>query len=174
MRRTPWIERGSLAILAVSLLSHQAGAMEGSGEAWGSRDLGNCNPMHLTSAPTPEQVADMLRCKYDVEIRGELWLIENINVAVGPGSHFSEYYNSYDMENADVDSIVYPIDGAFTWAVCKTRADAALGNGNPDLNCLERDVPNAKGVCWSTVASDWKCLWTGAVSGTREPTSPPR
>ncbi|WP_373504504.1 hypothetical protein [Aestuariivirga sp.] len=165
---------GLFAALVLLLLPQQAFAIDGSGEAWGSRDPGSCTSIRLDGPPGPEQVADMLRCKHDVDVRGELWLMENIAVTVAPGVPLIDLYNTYNMENGDVTATVYPISGSFTWAVCTTRKDAALYGGNPDLNCKEHDVPSAKGVCWPTVPGDWKCLLTGGMTVTRGGTRPPQ
>lgn len=163
-----------LLALSLSELPRQAIAMDGSGEAWGSRDPGSCNSTKLNPPPNPKQVGDLLRCKYDVDVSGELWLIENIEVKVGAGVPFVELYNTYEMENGDTGATVYPLAGSFTRVMCKTRKDIALYGGDPERNCTTFDVPVAKGVCWPTTGDGWKCLMTGSSKATRERTPPPQ
>ena len=151
-----------------------AQAMPGDASAWGARNPGACPSISLKGAPTVAQVTGMLRCKHEViqSAGGELWLMQNLKVAVGGPIPFVTAYNSYVMPEADVRVRTFPIRGSRTWSICKTRHDAGI-YGNPDLNCYETDVAAAKGVCWKTTFGDWKCLLTGSASGRRDPTRPP-
>lgn len=164
----------AIAYCAGIMLMTPASAMPGDAIAWGARDPGSCPSIRLTGTPTPAQVATMVRCRHETIVSdgGELWLMENLNVAVGAPMPFASAYNSFVMAHADVRSRVYPIRGSFTWSTCMTRHDAGI-YGNPDLNCNERDVQAAKGVCWKTSFGDWSCLFTGAASGRRDRTRPP-
>lgn len=152
-----------------------AGAMPGDATAWGARNPGACPSIRLTAAPGPAQVATMLRCRHETIVSdgGELWLMDNLNVAVGAPIPFAAAYGSFVMPHADARSRVYPIRGSFTWSICMTRHDAGI-YGNPDLNCRETDVQSAKGVCWKTSFGDWSCLLSGSAFGRRDKTRPPR
>lgn len=150
-------------------------AMPGDATEWGARDPGACPAIRLAAAPTSAQVTTMLRCRHETIERagGALWLMENLNVAVGAPIPFVAAYNSFVMREADTRSQVYPIRGSWTWSVCMTRHDAGI-RGNPDQNCYETDVQAAKGVCWKTSFGDWSCLLSGSSFGRRENTRPPR
>jgi hypothetical protein len=163
-----------LVIVSCLLWSGQVFALNGSGAEWGARDPGRCNSLEIETAPTPDQVVEMLRCKHEVALAtGELWLMENIQVSVGKATPFVEAYGDYVMDDGDTESTAYNIRGSFTWAVCKTKVDAAK-YGDADLNCYEQDVPEAKGVCWKTTFGDYRCRFVGSVAATRPSTSPPQ
>lgn len=148
-------------------------AMDGSGEAWGSRDPGGCAPVALGGPPSVADVQTMLRCRQDVEYRGEITLIEDIAVRVGSGVPFTDLYNTYVMDAADVTATVYPITGSYRQVSCMSRADAAI-YGDPDRNCTDSLVPQAKGVCWPTETGEGKCFLSGPVAERRTGTAPPR
>lgn len=162
-------------LLVAFAFSQRATAIEGNAAAWGARNPGACSSVRLTKAPTPAQAAAMIRCKHEIinEGSGELWLMENLNVTVGAPIPFVVAYNTYVMDDADVRQRVYPLRGSYTWSVCKSRHDAGI-YGNPDLNCRETDVVDAKGACWKTSFGDWRCLFRGTSQGRREPTRPPK
>jgi len=168
--RTIW-----LVGCAGAIWSQHAAAMPGDASAWGARDPGACPSIALKAAPSHAEVETMVRCKHEgiASAGGELRLMENLNVAVGESIPFVAAYNAYVMPEADARSRVYPIRGSFTWVICKTRHDAAI-YGNPAKNCYETDVADAKGVCWKTSFSDWRCLLNGSALGRRDATSPPK
>lgn len=164
-----------LVVCVGAIGSQSAVAVQGDATAWGARAPGSCPSIAPKAAPSPAQVATMVRCRHESisSGSGELRLMENLNVAVGESMPFVAAYNSYVMPEADTKSRVYPIRGSFTWVVCKSRKDAAI-YGNPDKNCYETDVPEAKGVCWKTTFADWRCLLNGPAQGRRDGTSPPK
>jgi len=176
LRRTGWsrVLAAALAVCTGLTSMSAAYAMPGDATAWGARNPGACPSITPKGAPTVAQVTTMLRCRHEVIVRdgGELWLMQNLNVAVGGPVPFVTAYNSYVMPEADTRTRPFPIRGSWTWSVCKTRHDAGI-YGNPDLNCYETDVAAAKGVCWKTTFGDWKCLLSGSGSGRRDQTRPP-
>jgi hypothetical protein len=161
-------------VISTLVLTQEAAALAGDATPYGARNPVACRSIALSSAPTPAQAAEMVRCNHESinSGSGELWLIENLRITVGGAMPFVTAYNQWSMPEADVRSRVYPLRGSFMRSVCKSRRDAGI-YGNPDLNCYESDSADAKGVCWKTSFGDWRCLLTGAASGRREPTRPP-
>lgn len=164
-----------LFVATVGALIGQSWARPGDATAWGARNPGDCPSIRPAAAPTPAQVAQMVRCRHEVIVSdgGELWLMDRLKVMVGGAMPFVAAYNSFVMPEADTRSRVYPIRGSFTWVVCKTRHDAGI-YGNPDTNCYETDVQAAKGVCWKTTFGDLSCRLAGSTMGRRDNVSPPR
>ena len=150
-------------------------AAEGSGADWGARDPAGCTPLTQAGPPSAEQAVALMKCKREAAMAsGELWLMENVVVQIGGARPYLEQYESVVMPDADVAKPVYPVRGSWTWAVCISRHDAAIGGGNPDLNCSESDVRDAKGACWQTTFGDWQCTMNGTTGATRQGTAPPR
>jgi hypothetical protein len=141
----------------------------------GARNPTACRSVTLRSAPTQAQAAEMVRCRHEVlnQGSGELWLMENLTVSVGAPMPFAAAYNTWVMPEAEVKARVYPLRGSFTWSVCKSRHDAGI-YGNPDLNCYETDVADARGVCWKTSFGDWRCLLNGSSANRRDNRRPPQ
>jgi hypothetical protein len=166
---------GCSAFIFGSFCAQDAAAMAGDATPYGARNPVACRNIVLASVPTAAQAAEMVQCNHELinSGSGELWLLENLRITVGAATPFVAAYSQWVMAEADVRSRVYPLRGSFTRSVCKSRRDAAI-YGNADLNCYEKDVADAKGVCWKTSFGDWRCLLTGAASGHREPTRPPQ
>ena len=151
-------------------------ALEGSGEPWGARDPGSCSGLRQEMPPGVDQITALVRCTHEVALEsgGELWLMQNVQAAITEEVPFTTMYFEYALEDADVAAATYRIAGSFTWAVCMTKEDAATAGVDLARNCRESDVPEANGVCWRTDQSDWRCLLTGAIVGTRTQTVPPQ
>ncbi len=159
------------ALLALTMaVPGLASAQTGAGDPFGARDPVACPTLRQSTPPTPEQAALLVRCKRETISGGELWLVENVKVALGAPRAFRDLYNVIAMPEADVTKPVYPIRGGWTWSVCRERRFVA----DRERNCRESDVIDAVGACWQTKAGAWACAMSGRTQPARQGTSPPR
>jgi hypothetical protein len=161
---------------AVALLGLSSPSLAQVGIPYGARDPVLCPSLKQAAAPTAQQAALLFRCKQEWvnSGSGELWLIENLQVEVGPAQHFTALSNVMTSANVDTTKPVHVIKGSWTSVVCKSRKDVAIGRGNPDLNCTETPVTSRSGVCWKTNAGEWACLLNGVSGESRVGVRPPR
>ncbi|GAP36228.1 hypothetical protein ABXN37_13830 [Piscinibacter sakaiensis] len=164
------------SVSCAALLSVATGAFAQIDPAspWGARAPARCDGVKPAGTPTPAQVKQLLRCTHEQgsASSGELWLMEDLAVEIGSGQPFKAFYNTYTMADADTSKPVHPIRGSYTWSVCMLRKDAVVARRDPDQNCRETAVNDAKGVCWRTAFGDWRCSMTGRSGETRTPTRP--
>ena len=144
-----------------------------SGADWGARDPLACAPLQQAAPPSPEQVGLLVQCERESASTssGELRLIKAITVQVGKPMPGPEAFLLYSLPEVDVAAPVYPLRGAMTWSVCMTSYSAGL-YGDPGLNCREYDIPQAKGMCWTTSFGDWRCTLSGDTGEQRDLTAP--
>lgn len=147
-----------------------------SGAPWGARDVTVCAPLVQSAPPTAAQAAALVRCAKETasSASGALWLVEDIRVEIGAAAEFRTYYNTFVMAHADTTKPVYPLKGSWTWSKCILRKDAAIGGGDPNLNCRESPVTNSAGVCWRKTAGDWTCNLFSGSTGAQGPLTRPR
>jgi hypothetical protein len=163
-----------LATAPLVLIGLPATAQADPSSPWGARAPARCDALKVSAAPSAAQARQMVRCGHEraSTSSGELWLMEDLAVEVGSAQPFKAFYNTYTMADADTKHPVHPIRGSFTWSVCMLRKDAAVARRDPDQNCRETAVGDAKGVCWRTAFGDWRCSLTGHSGETRSPTRP--
>lgn len=140
------------AALAVGL----AVAAPGDGAPFGQRDPAVCEPLMQDGPPSVEQAIQLVRCEREVLTAGdELWLMEEMDLAIDPPVHWATLYNEITMPNSDPAKPVYPIRGSFVWTHCRTKAAAG------ENNCTMTQRPAQRGVCWPGTLKGWQCFLLG-------------
>lgn len=164
-----------LVLAGPLVLCCTAAMAQDGGNIWGSREPTACPALAPSQPPGEAEAQQLVKCRRETAVSstGDLWLMENVQVGMGPPRPFWEFYNSYVMPEADVNHDVLPIQGSWTWFRCIAMADAAK-SGDANRNCTETDVTGASGVCWVTSGGTWQCNLVGGSSGEpRGPSQPP-
>ncbi len=85
----------------------------------------------------------------------DLYLVENVKVAVGGGIPYAAIIGHRSFSEIDVKHPVYPIRGSFLQYQCQDPKTAYVGP--PNTNCITYNQPKATGYCYKTTFGDWRC-----------------
>jgi hypothetical protein len=145
----------ALVATASSMLIMCAPALAaGEGRAFGARDPVTCSSTAAPTSggPSAAQAARYVTCDREKLLGGQLYLITNLRIAVGPPRPLQ-----YGVDNAyeyAPNMPVYPIRGSLRAYHCDPVSSIM---GNAGKNCAYVDEPNAQGICYRTSFGGWRC-----------------
>lgn len=173
IRRRVWRAAAGAFCAAAMTVPGAASAMEVSGEIWGARDAGGCEPLRQRGRPNAQQATALIRCRVETTRGNVLYLMEDVRLQFGRGRAFDALRDG--MTDIDVTRQVFPLTGTFTEVTCNPRDTTEAMGGNPDRNCSETDYTEAQGACWQNPSAEWQCSLGGLNWGpTRSDMPPPR
>ncbi|MDC7682553.1 hypothetical protein PQU92_04655 [Asticcacaulis sp. BYS171W] len=144
------------------------------GARWGTRDpVTKCADITSKALPAQAAIDGLFRCaREEITYTDELWLVEDLSIKVGKARPHQGRNELMTMPDSDTTKAVYPLQGSWTWVVCRDPKAVKIGGGNPALNCSRAAVTKAQGACWKTSFGTWRCNMTG-TTGPRTSNLPP-
>lgn len=123
-------------------------------ERYGTRQLAQCadRTKPAKGAPSTTQAQQYLKCHWEKESSGAVYLLEDIKLEVAPKGR--AYDRSAYLPEVDTSHPIFDLRGSYLQYQC-------LGiwsdRSNAGKNCNLYEHPKAKGVCWKTTFGDWTC-----------------
>lgn len=166
--------RSLLPAIAIVFMLSTAALAQSIGAKYGAREPRTCEN---TKAPARGAITAAVALKYlncqmeYVAGGGDLYLVENVKVAVGGGTPYAAIRGQRSLSEIDVKHPVYPIRGSLIRYQCQNRITAARV---PDANCNTYNEPKATGYCYKTTFGDWRCYMNDPAATVRHDVPPPK
>ncbi len=150
----------TIALMFGAFTSAVAQEKKSIGERYGSREPRTCEAKKAPAmgAPTADLAAKYVICEIEKVSGQYLYLIENVKVEVGGGRPYNPN-SDINVPEIDVKFPIYSIRGSLTKYQCNAE-DARFTHSIPGKNCTRYEEPKAKGDCYKTTFSEWRCYMT--------------
>lgn len=145
----------AIAVTFIGLASACLAA--GEGAEFATRDPVACpaSPSRGSGPPSPGEATQAVQCSIEHVVTSFITLAADVRVVLAPkGRPFS--YENDRFDGVDPSQPVYDAMGSYTEYRCDrpTRTDDSIVAGR---NCQSGARPIAKGVCYKTTFSLWRC-----------------
>jgi hypothetical protein len=122
----------------------------------------------ITTVPTSAQAAVLIQCTMDYQTAQQAKLHQDIVVQVGASRAAG---NMDQWPSIDPRSPVADLNGSATAYLCGPVLEAVMHNAGS--NCDRYQYQNAPGICWKTLPGNYKCQFTGPMTGVVRNQAPP-